>query len=186
MNKHKVNQDESGFSAVDFLVLVCSILAIVIIGFVVVGKSSLGSNASQNKNHSVSIISYNLPYTSSQTTITTLPLANKIVSTVTSKDIVISFVPDNQVDDIYATNGGLIVSDVNGAVSRTITIDITEQLLAGTATNQGLDIKIGNQYSYDDTVASNGKLSPGPYQIKVKVSDTQGKQIYAYNSKIDF
>lgn len=130
-----------------------------------------------------SSITYLLPYDTSKTTIESLPKTNQVQSAVTSNAIKLSFIPNIPVENIYATSGSLYVVKEDSTVTKYIDIHITEQL-DGPSSKMGLDINIGNQYSYDNEVGLETKLTHGPYKLTVYVSNTKGNDAYKYSSTV--
>ncbi len=181
MEKRSLHQ--AGF-ATSVLILVIVLAVIGGVGIYVATKTN--KRANQVSRNSWSSTKYDLPYTTDKTTITSLPKTNEIKVTVSSDTIKLSFVPNMPVGDIYAISGSLVVDEVNSVVTKNITIEITEQLYIGDGSTMGLDINIGNQYSYDDSIAPNGTLAQGPYKVTVNVSDTKGNKIYTYSSMVTY
>lgn len=65
-------------------------------------------------------------------------------------------------------------------------IEVVEQIYAGSPSNQGLKLDIGNQYPYDGRIGIEGKLDHGTYQVHVHVADTKDVTKYNYSSTVAY
>lgn len=186
MNKH--NHDIRGFSVLELILVSFIVLLVGGVGSIVLKHTSKsGPGQTYNQKSAATLYATELlPYQSTQTKLDHLPTANQLTITTTKDAIHLSFKPNIAVGDIYTTKGTLIVDQKGSATTKTIQVDITEQLLAGTPAQMGLDIDIGNQFPHDDRLARVGNITPGQYKLEVRVHDTTGKELYTGQSSVTF
>jgi prepilin-type N-terminal cleavage/methylation domain-containing protein len=167
MKQKKTNQ--AGFSLIEIVVVITIVALACAVGYMVMShhKASLVTTTDVH-----SSTQYNLPYDTTVSNLTNLPLKDQVTADIQDGHIQVTYTPAATVQTygIYSQGCGLSVQNNNGKITKTIQIDITENKDPG-ATHHDIVFDISNQDTYADDVPLNtAKLTPGKYGINVFVN----------------
>ena len=185
-----MKKNQTGFFGIGLFLVLVVFAAIILVGLLVVIKTDgNGTNHDTTINRSYSQVHYNLPTREITFTPDTFLQESQAETKVVNDSIHIVYTSPRSTKTykINTTDNGLTVVNSNGTATRTITINIVKNFQLGTELNQGLDISVGNQFTYGgETIGKVADITHGYYTVKINVSDETGKVLDRLSSSVEY